>query len=445
MTRSRSSVPFVLDVTSVSALNFTTGVQRVVREYLRVNRTAVDLVQYDHKSDTWRVIPELPTLVTRERDGAAARVRVLAEKSSSAMVREVMRPRLKAFLRELPFARRGYEWWKQVNARHLQAQKVVQTYKLSQQPEWQPKAGQTYVMLDLPLRKEHAMAMEDLFRRPEVKSMVYLHDLFPLSHRHLFDRAGHQRARTLHLMYLDAVARADAVVANSKFTLGQYRDFCRVLEENSYETQKTAVVHLPWPHLAKSGVPNPGIANVMFGSAALAVLLIGQLDKRKNFQVVVRAVKTLITEGVDVRLGILAGYSTLTDDVLKAELDECTDEQRSRISIEGVVTDEELVAIYDAAHVVAVPSVAEGFGLPVIEALSRGKRVVASRASALTELGDVFGHDAVTVVDPYDSDEWAKKLRATAKRAPLAPMGIPASIPSDWADFHARLLAVASS
>ena len=134
----------------------------------------------------------------------------------------------------------------------------------------------------------------------------------------------------------------------------------------------------------------------------------------------------------------------MTDAALKAELDDRTDEQRARITIEGVVTDEELVAIYDAAHVVAVPSVAEGFGLPVIEALSRGKRVVASKASALTELGDLFGKDAVTVVDPYDADAWATQLRAAAKRAPLAPIGIPASIPTDWADFHARLRAVVS-
>ena len=439
----RKRVVFALDVTSVSGLNFTTGVQRVVREYLRANRSAVELIQYDHKRDTWHVIPELPVLVTREREGAAAKMRMLAEKTSSTMVREVMRPGLKEFLRELPFARRGYEWWKHFNARHLQAQTLVKDYKLSEQPEWQPTPSTTYVMLDLPLRKEHAMAMEDLFRRPEVHSMVYLHDLFPLSHRHLFDRAGHQRARTLHLQYLDAVSRADCVAANSAFTLGQYRDFCRVLEESSFESQKTTIVHLPWPQLASAGTPDPAIADRMFGDAAVKVLLVGQLDTRKNFQVVVRAVKLLIERGVDVRLGILAGYSTLTDEALRDALESCSPDVRERITIEGVVTDAELLAIYDSANLVAVPSVAEGFGLPVIESLSRGKRVIAADATALSELGTLFGTDAVTIVDPFDPAKWARAIVDVAKRPTLPAVKVPKSIPKDWNDFHARLLAAA--
>ena len=436
--------PIALDVTAVSELNFTTGVQRVLREYLAVNRDSVELVRYDQKARIWRSIPELGELVERPRSGIAARVRVLADKTTSAVVEEAKRPEIRAIFREIPFAGPIYDWLKKAKSRHLQAQKVAQNYKLSDQPEWVPRAGQTYLLLDLPIDPAHAIAMEDLFRRPDVNSLVFVHDLFPLSHRHLFDREHHHRARKLHLTYLDAVTQASAIVANSHFTLGQYRDFCKIVVTSARENQKQSVVLLPWPRMTSDVFPDSSTAATLFGNAAIKVLLVGQLDQRKNFQVVVRAVKSLISDGIDVRLGILAGYSTLTDPALREALETCTPEQRSRITTHGIVSDAELVAIYDAATVVAVPSVAEGFGLPVIESLSRGKRVVAADSSALTELGDLFGTDRVKIAPHNDPAEWASHIVEIAQRAPLKGFPIPKSIPTDWIDFHTRIIAAAS-
>lgn len=437
--------PIALDVTAVSELNFTTGVQRVLREYLAVNRDSVELIRYDDKARLWRSIPELGALVERPQRGIAARVRKLAEKTTGAVVEEAKKPRVRALFREIPFAGPFYDWLKKARSRHLQAQTVIQNYRLSDQPEWVPRDGQTYLILDLPApRPSHAIAMEDLFRRPGVNSLVFIHDLFPLSHRHLFDREHHYRARKLHLTYLDAVTQASAIVANSNFTLGQYRDFFRLVALSARDTQQQSVVLLPWPRMTSDAVPDSAIAQAMFASAAVKVLLVGQLDQRKNFQVVVRAVKSLIDDGVDVRLGILAGYSTVTDPVLREELQSCTPEQRARITTHGIVSDAELVAIYDAATVVAVPSVAEGFGLPVIESLSRGKRVIAANSSALTELGDLFGSDRVKIAAHNDPAEWASHIVEFAKLPPMKAFPIPGLIPKDWHDFHARIIAAAA-
>jgi glycosyltransferase involved in cell wall biosynthesis len=436
--------PIALDVTAVSELNFTTGVQRVLREYLSINRENVELIRYDHKAGIWRSIPELGELIERPRSGIAARVRQLAEKTTSAVVEEAKKPQVRAIFREIPFAGPIYDWLKKVKSRHLQAQKVSENYKLSEQPEWVPRDGQTYLLLDLPIDPAHALAMEDLFRRPGVNSLVFVHDLFPLSHRHLFDREHHHRARKLHLTYLDAVTQASAIVANSNFTLGQYRDFCKVVVTSAREKQKQSVVLLPWPRMTSDVAPDSSVATELFGNAAIKVLLVGQLDQRKNFQVVVRAVKSLIDDGVDVRLGILAGYSTLTDPVLRDALESCSAEQRSRITTHGIVSDAELVGVYDAATVVAVPSVAEGFGLPVIESLSRGKRVIAADSSALTELGDLFGTDRVKIAPHNDPAEWASQIVDVAQRSALKAFPIPKTIPTDWSDFHARIIRAAS-
>ena len=64
----------------------------------------------------------------------------------------------------------------------------------------------------------------------------------------------------------------------------------------------------------------------------------------------------------------------------------------------GVVEEEDLVALYNAASVVAYPSLVEGFGLPVVEAMACGTPVLTSNTSSLAEVGG----DAALCVDPFD-------------------------------------------
>jgi glycosyltransferase involved in cell wall biosynthesis len=199
-------------------------------------------------------------------------------------------------------------------------------------------------------------------------------------------------------------------------------------------------LYLPWPHFTTSGDRDDSLARTMFGDAAVRVLLIGQLDKRKNFQVVVSAVRELLEKGVDARLGILAGYSMMSDDVLRDALAEYSPEQRERVSIQGIVSDAELLAIYDAINVVAVPSLAEGYGLPVVEALSRGKRVLAAKSTALPELAGKFAKGSVTIIDPFDVSGWAEAITRVNAMPPLGEVKLSSEFPVDWSEFGKRLL-----
>jgi glycosyltransferase involved in cell wall biosynthesis len=83
-----------------------------------------------------------------------------------------------------------------------------------------------------------------------------------------------------------------------------------------------------------------------------------------------------------------------------------------------------LVALYRAALVVAVPSIYEGFGLPVLEGLACGAPVLAARATALPEAG---GDAAAYVDEPCDPDAWRAALLAISsdgkRRAALSHAG----------------------
>src|SRR5262249_36612249 len=89
----------------------------------------------------------------------------------------------------------------------------------------------------------------------------------------------------------------------------------------------------------------------------------------------------------------------------------------------GEVTDEELRSLYARALFVAFPSVYEGFGFPVLEALQAGKAVLCANSSSLPEVGG----DAVHYVEPESvesiSDGMELLINAPERRSALAEMG----------------------
>lgn len=82
----------------------------------------------------------------------------------------------------------------------------------------------------------------------------------------------------------------------------------------------------------------------------------------------------------------------------------------------GPLDDGELAALMTAAAAVLVPSLDEGFGLPVLEAMACGAPVIASRAGALPEVAG----DAAILLDPHDRGGWAEALASVVADAGLA-------------------------
>ena len=79
---------------------------------------------------------------------------------------------------------------------------------------------------------------------------------------------------------------------------------------------------------------------------------------------------------------------------------------QNRVVFTGFVPDKDLVLLYNAATLFVYPSLYEGFGLPLLEAMSCGTPVITSNLSSLPE---VVGNAAITV-NPYDFEELAKKI-----------------------------------
>jgi len=138
------------------------------------------------------------------------------------------------------------------------------------------------------------------------------------------------------------------------------------------------------------------------------VLQVGRIEARKNQAAALAAVERL--DGV--RL-VVAG--PVRDSELGARL-----RDSKRCVVTGRVDAAELEALYAHAAAVVVPSLYEGFGLPVLEAMARGKSVVAARNSSLPEVG---GDAAVYIDDPNDAGALAAALETAMRDGALAAKG----------------------
>ncbi len=131
------------------------------------------------------------------------------------------------------------------------------------------------------------------------------------------------------------------------------------------------------------------------------VLAVSTLQPRKNYVRLLEALAQVPDN--DLRLVFAGGKGWLYDSIFAAV------ERlglRERVTFAGFVDDADLPALYSAAQVLAYPSLYEGFGLPMLEAMACGTPVVASIASCLPEVAG----DAALLIDPYDVAALAEAL-----------------------------------
>lgn len=142
-------------------------------------------------------------------------------------------------------------------------------------------------------------------------------------------------------------------------------------------------------------------------------LYVGTLQPRKNLQRLIQAHRALVAELPDTPALVLAGQTGwLADPMLReARIGASAD----RVILPGYVQREDLAALLSGAVAFVYPSLYEGFGMPVLEAMACGTPVLTSSVSSLPEVAG----DAAVLVDPYALDAIASGLRQLAEDAAL--------------------------
>jgi len=252
------------------------------------------------------------------------------------------------------------------------------------------------------------------------RATLVVHDLTPL----LLKQAHTRRTWLSHALLLRLAARrVGAVVVPSRAT-GD--DLIR------FVPQAAGRVHVV-PEAARD-LPAPTEAPAR---AEPFVLYVGTIEPRKNVDVLVRAFSAAAPS--DWRL-VLAGKLGWLDDDQRAALLADVDAD-ARVELLGYVSDEALAALYRDADLLVYPSSYEGFGLPVLEAMSRGVATVTTDAAALVEVaGDAAARVPLADLEDALVDAIGRLTADPDARAALAASGLERAASFSWRSAAADLL-----
>jgi glycosyltransferase involved in cell wall biosynthesis len=231
-----------------------------------------------------------------------------------------------------------------------------------------------------------------------VPDVVTLHDVLFETHPNLFEGAFSRRSVAL---IRRSARRARAVLTVSEFSRSAILERYRLPEERVFVTPN-AVDHDAFRPLAPPDI-EPASVRERYGLRAPFVLTVGRIEPRKNLSRLLRAFARVRARlGAELVLAI-AGAPDFRSDEVVAEAERLPP---GSVSFLGAVSDTDLPALYNLAEALAYPSLVEGFGMPVLEAMACGTPVLTSSRGALPEVGG----DAVLTVSPEDEEAIASGL-----------------------------------
>ena len=249
-------------------------------------------------------------------------------------------------------------------------------------PQWALRRGPA-----LPL----GLSQRDLLHAPTAlavppagdgqRLVVTVHDLAFLVHPEAFPRRW---ALVYRAGLARAVRSADALIAVSRHTAEDLMRRTRVRPARVYVTPLAPIL----PH----GDADVGKVLARHRVHAPYILSVGTLEPRKNLARLVRAYRRLAARGFPHTL-VLAGPAGWRPGELLAET---TKEGPGSVVLTGYVPEDDLDALYRGADVFVYPSLYEGFGLPVLDAMARGVPTIVSTSSSLPEVAG----EAAVPVDP---------------------------------------------
>lgn len=229
-------------------------------------------------------------------------------------------------------------------------------------------------------------------KMPE-RSIVTVHDMIPI----LFPECSPQKEQVQFRNSFEVLKEREDVqlIAVSYSTKKDLINCGNIGEE------RIAVAHLSYDR----EVSFPETSNVTLEKHGIRqpyVLYLGALDPRKGIQEIIEAYCMIADRHKDLML-VLAGGKALHFQEETLEIDE---KYRDRVILTGYVTDDEKRHLMSSAEAFLFPSIYEGFGLPVLEAMACGCPVITTEVSSLPEVGG----DAVLYVPVKRADVLAERM-----------------------------------
>jgi glycosyltransferase involved in cell wall biosynthesis len=267
---------------------------------------------------------------------------------------------------------------------------------------------------------------EWLKERPDIKAVFFIHDLLPLEMPEYFREAEYERHRrrlnNLARFGTAAIVTTDAVAASlSTHLAGLGRKDLPIL-----------VAPIPVAPIFHSA-PDPETTREM----PSYFVMCGTIEPRKNHLMILHVWRELVRrDGVFAPKLVVVGTRGWKFEPIVDLLERSPALADHVVEVAGLSTPA-MKRLFDGARAVLMPSFAEGYGLPVREALAAGVPVLASDIAAFRALES----EHLALIGPIDGEAWLEKIRALARAEPsrAAGPGVKVSGETDRAVYFEKI------
>jgi len=267
-----------------------------------------------------------------------------------------------------------------------------------------------------------------LEERPDVKAVFFIHDLLPIESPEYFRKAEYQR----HLRRLENLARFGAgAIVTTEVVRAALEKRLRTLGRGN---MPILVASIPVaPIFCGPGAADAALANHPYFVAC------GTIEPRKNHLMLLHVWRELVRrDGPAAPKLVLIGSRGWENENVIDLLERSAAIGNHVIEASGLSTPS-LKRLLDGARALLMPSFAEGYGLPIAEALAAHTPVIASDIPVFEEVGG----GRIVAVSPIDGEKWLEAIRAFAKpdsperRAVLAKLD--KQEPASWTNYFASI------
>lgn len=197
---------------------------------------------------------------------------------------------------------------------------------------------------------------------------------------------------TSHRLWMRSYEIADRVAAVSEYSAHD-------LANRGFNGNKIEII----PNGVDTDTYHPGESDIEFEDWDSVILYVGPLMERKGLKYLIHAMRDVLKEFPDTGLVLVGSGDRIRLDLLAEDLG-----VRENIRFTGFVSDNDLPEYYRAADIFVLPSLLEGFGMVLLEAMASGCAIVSTTTSAIPEVVD----DAGVLVPPRDAQSLAYELKS---------------------------------
>ena len=234
------------------------------------------------------------------------------------------------------------------------------------------------------------------------KTICFVHDLASK----IFPDAYSARDKMILDLSFRRAAKAAVIIFISKNTQKDYEKFYPGFKNRSY------VIYPGYDTELYKTISNPkDVLNIN----SSYILYLGRLESRKNVKNLVLAYKLFRKKTKLTPKLVLAGKEGFGFADVEAEINKLDARIKNDIIVPGYITEKDLPHLYAGADLFLFPSLYEGFGIPILEAMACGTPAACSKTSSLPEAGG----EAVAYFDPENPSEIANSINTVLTNSAL--------------------------